>query len=117
MNFLKRLALVIAFAAGWVGWMGARAEAPAACRPPVEVEKQLAAENAGIQPVKRLEGQAADDLARAHGADFKASHILIYVVGDNVFLVAFVDGCFKGIASVDGVQFRLMHPGVLPEGK
>lgn len=91
----------------------ARADEAPACVSVEAVVKKLADENGGIQPVKRLGGKAADELARKFGADFEASHMMIYVVGDTVYLAAFVGGCFKGIAGIPLMFFLANAPDVL----
>ncbi len=90
-----------------------RADEPAACMNVDQALAKIAEVNGGVQPVKRLEGAAAAELAKKFGADFEASHLFIYVVGETVYLAAFVDGCFRGIAGIPLIFFIANAPDVL----
>lgn len=110
MNFLKALMLAAVLAAG------ARAEAPAQCVTPAEFQEKAAAEQK-LKPAVVLEGERAAALATAMGAEWKASHIVIYVIDETVILVAFEGGCYKAVASVPLGPFRMAFPDAIPEAK
>lgn len=91
-----------------------RADEPAACETIEHALAEIDRINGGAKPVKILEGEDAVNLAQRFGSDLNVSHVAIYVVGSTVYLAVFVDGCFRGIASVPLLVFVEKAPEVLP---